>query len=616
MRHRIHLILGILAVGFALAVFGCAEADTNTSDRDNYWADLPSDGDELADGDDQHAWTDGDSIIDGDNPSSLDGDEPTNGDNRPDGDMPDGDSPDGDTPDGDNPGIDGDTTSDGDVPDGDVLDGDVIDGDLPDGDVIDGDQTEGESSDGDSDQDFDEEVEIELPEYICPEEQVPYRMYLSSDDSNSVASPVIMRGSVTNRYSYDRSRVRMWEFLNYYRIPYPTPASGETLAAYADMAPADEPGAFTLQVAARSFDLATRAGRPMNLTFILDTSGSMADQPIEFLRRICRTIAGQLNSGDRVSMVNWSTTQNILLENHQVSGPNDTQLINAINGLRANGGTDLHAGLQAGYSLAEEMFDAEANNRVILISDGEANAGVTDLDMISLAADDRNGEGIYMVGVAVGSSFNDRLMESVTDAGRGAYLYIDSLEEAELMFSTRFYENMEIAARAVRVEVTLPWYFQMKDFHGEEWSQNPSEVEPQHLAPNDSMVFHQVVQACDPELVNPEDEITIKIDYADPQTLQRKSVIKTVKISDIMHERAAFDNESFAYTGFAKTDSLRLNKGNAIVAYAKLLQSPREKAEELKLEASKLKDAFESLADETLDDDFQEMADVLSAWLR
>lgn len=59
------------------------------------------------------------------------------------------------------------------------------------------------------------------------------------------------------------------------------------------------------------------------------------------------------------------------------------------------------------------------------------------------------------------------------------------------MFDQRFIANLAVAARDVRFQLTLPWYFGIKKFHGEEYSPNPSEVEPQHLAANDTMTFHQ-----------------------------------------------------------------------------------------------------------------------------
>ena len=68
------------------------------------------------------------------------------------------------------------------------------------------------------------------------------------------------------------------------------------------------------------------------------------------------------------------------------------------------------------------------DHRVVLISDGGANAGVTDLDLIASEASDSDGEGTYLLGVGVGSPgvYKHELMDAVTDAGKGAYVFIDS----------------------------------------------------------------------------------------------------------------------------------------------------------------------------------------------
>jgi len=571
----------VLFVLASLAVFGCFDEDTedDTSAEDGDSSDEP-DGD-APDGD-YHYSADGDTPADGDSTSWGDGD----------GWAADGDALlDGDTPDGDGNWLDGDGEA---ALDGDAADGDAPDGDAAEGEAADNDSTDGDATEGDGEPDAEED-----PLAACPEEQTPHVLYLSSDDSNSVASPVILRSMIRRRYLPDIRFIRVWEFLNYYRVEYPAPSREDQVAVYADMTPAGTPGDYVLQVAARSYDLTSRAGRPMNLTFVLDTSGSMNGQPLDLLKAVCRTIAGQLSRGDVVSMVVWNTIQTPIFDGYRVEGPNDAMLLQAIDRLSSNGSTDLDSGLRAGYDLAEENFDRDRLNRVILISDGQANVGQVDPDLIGQAADDSDGEGIYLVGVGVGDGINDTLLERVTDWGRGAYIFIDSADEAEKMFGNRFYENMEIAARALRMEVTLPWYFIMKQFHGEEWSENPNEIEPQHLAPNDAMVFHQVIGACQADLVDDEDEIVVRANFADPQNRQRKTVEQTVAVGDLLAQTLA-----------------RQIKGNAVVAYAKALEAsvtlPRG---ESKPAIEALADQLEAYFEETGDADCAEMAEVLNTLL-
>jgi Ca-activated chloride channel family protein len=196
-------------------------------------------------------------------------------------------------------------------------------------------------------------------------------------------------------------------------------------------------------------------------------------------------------------------------------------------------------------------------NRLVLISDGGANVGTTDADLIAAHSDEADQEGIYLVGVGTGphNGYHDELMDTVTDEGRGAYVYVDSEAEAENMFVARFDEVMEVAARNVDVELSLPWYFQMHKFHGEEYSENPEEVDAQHLAPSDAMVFNQVLRACDPTMVDGSDDITITVSWQTPLTYQPAEISYTATVDQLLG---------------GGTEALA--KGKAIVAYAEALK--------------------------------------------
>ncbi|MCA9638910.1 MAG: VWA domain-containing protein, partial [Myxococcales bacterium] len=190
--------------------------------------------------------------------------------------------------------------------------------------------------------------------------------------------------------------------------------------------------------------------------------GSMGGEPMHLLRESVRHVAGQLRSGDVVSLVQWDTSQGIVLQGHVVAGPDDPTLLEAIENLDAGGGTDLFAGLTTAYALAESSYIQGGINRVVLISDGGANAGVTSINLIANAAEAEDGGGIYLIGVGVGEAedYSDALMDTVTDAGKGAYLFIDNASEAALQFGPeRFVSNVAVAARNVQMAVTLPWYF-------------------------------------------------------------------------------------------------------------------------------------------------------------
>ena len=391
----------------------------------------------------------------------------------------------------------------------------------------------------------------------------PEVLYLSADDSNSMASPAIARRIIQSEAGIVPSGIiRTYEFLNYYNVLFDPPEPGE-LKIVPQMVQGETAADMELQIGVQA-EAAASPRRAMTLTFVLDTSGSMSGSPISLEAATVRAVAATLRAGDIVNAVTWSTSNAVVLSGHEVSGPNDPAIINLANGIVSGGGTDLHGGLVAGYDLAEQHYGNNRINRMMLISDGGANVGVTDENLIGEKADDENKEGIYLVGVGVGDGVNDTLMNVVTDAGNGAYVYIDSEDEATKMFGGRFAETMDVAARAVQVKATLPWYFQMYEFHGEQYSGDPKKVKPQHLAPGDSMVFHQILRACDASEIKGDDPMEFAATWSDPFDYSEKSTSVSMTIDELL----AGELEA-------------LKRGRAIVAYAEALKLiPEQSLEE------------------------------------
>lgn len=171
---------------------------------------------------------------------------------------------------------------------------------------------------------------------------------------------------------------------------------------------------------------------PVVLYLSADDSSSMGGASIERERAVVTAVAQSLMAGDIVNMVTWSINNNVLLSGHSVSGPNDGSLLAAAQGLTANGGTNLEQGLVAGYQLADPCYGQTRLNRVILVSDGGANVGVTDEALIALHSEDADREGIYLVGVGTGPAqgYNDLLAASKDqlEKGKAIVAYAEALK--------------------------------------------------------------------------------------------------------------------------------------------------------------------------------------------
>lgn len=403
----------------------------------------------------------------------------------------------------------------------------------------------------------------DLPECQSGLPAVPF--FLSADDSNSMASPVLAREMLDSGLAPAPAQIRTWEFLNYYNVLYDLPPAGAgELAVHTEMTPlgpSPRTGlpSFRLQIGVQAFEVPRP---PMVVTFVVDASGSLVGPGIERERKALLAIGHQLRKGDVVNIVKWGADENVLLEKYVATGTeaDDAALASAVNQLAPGGGSDLHGGLTTGYALAMAQLDPDKLNRVVLLSDGGANLGVVDRETIAKAAADAQAGGLYLVGIGVGPAqgYSDTLMDLVTDAGRGAYVYLDGAAEADAVFTDRFDEIMNVAAADVRVRVELPEYMEIEHFYGEKYSESPDLIEPQNLAPGDSMVLSQIVYLADPAAACGLDTVNVKVTWETP----------------LGHEEREVDAPPLSLLDLtAAPPSRQMLKANAVIAYAEALKS-------------------------------------------
>ncbi len=444
--------------------------------------------------------------------------------------------------------------------DDDVTDDD----DFSDDDTGDDDDNEGDDDDNEGDDD-DTEDAVEDPCDEIPEE--PTTLYMSADDSNSQAAPALARQLIEEGDTIELFEdPRSYEFLNYYNFYFPPAEAG-----HVDLVPQirlDEDGEYSLMIGVVGQAWESIGRRPRVLTFSVDSSGSMAGYPMQRVQSVLRAIAGNLDEGDTVSMVAWDTNALTPLEMEEVDGPDDPELMAAIDALVASGSTDLDNGLQVAYQLAQSAYNEEALNRVILLSDGGANTGVVEETLIAEHADDAEAEGIYLVGVGMDDPaihYDDTLMNVITDAGKGAYVYIDSNSEADHIFGDdeRFLTVMEIGAREVQLSMEIPEGFVMTEFFGEEFSEDPEDVEPQHLAPNDAMVFYQKLVDCEPEAHDGTEVFTFTATWIDPLTREEREDSVSMTMDEMVAAAGAQLLKAEVITAYSRALVDVLDEANA-----------------------------------------------------
>ena len=390
-------------------------------------------------------------------------------------------------------------------------------------------------------------------------------LYLSADDSNSMASATLARGLIAGGQVVYKS-VRTYEMLNYYAFEY-APAAPGTVAVSAQLRQlvadkgASGAGGYALQIGVRAPDYDAKTRRRLNLVLAIDASASMGwgapgEQGVDTARAACKALAAQLEAGDRFGLLSFGDGVQTLVAPKVLAGKDDGSIAAACEGIAPAGTTGLSAGLLAANCAVEAGFDAAKINRVVLIGDGGANLGETDKAVIGKWAKAADGKQIYLMGAGVGDAwnYNDGLMDAMTDAGKGASVFLDSPVEAAMVFGPQLLRHVELAAREVQVALELPPTFVVSAFHGEQISTIKEEVEPQHLAANDAMIFHQELESCAPDALTGAEKIRVTATWKDALTGADQTSTFEASLSELL-----------------QGDTALLQKGDAVVAYAEAL---------------------------------------------
>lgn len=268
------------------------------------------------------------------------------------------------------------------------------------------------------------------------------------------ASYGVMRRFLSDGALPDPDSVRVEEYLNNFNYRYPQPDDGSTFSIYTESAPSPFGGPayeiVQIGIQGRTIEEADRA--PTSLTFVIDVSGSMAQENrLETVKQALIMLVDQMREDDKIGIVVYGDTAESVLP--PTSGANKRRIIDAIQRLEPGGSTNVEAGLDIGFAQADEAF-VRGSNQILLCSDGVANNGVTDPQALLAKYERYTSKGIKLSTFGFGmGNYNDILMESLADAGNGFYTYIDTLDEARKVFVDNLVGTLQLIARDAKIQV-------------------------------------------------------------------------------------------------------------------------------------------------------------------
>jgi len=168
----------------------------------------------------------------------------------------------------------------------------------------------------------------------------------------------------------------------------------------------------------------------LDLAFVIDHSGSMAGR-IEHAANAASAIVDRLGPQDHASLIQYDDTADVMVSSIAMDAAGKAKMHAAIERLAPAGGTNLEGGLVAGRVEVERAHHDGDVNRVILLSDGRANVGITDPKAIADTARDAANHGVRITAMGIGVDFNEDLMEAIAEAGRGNYEYVKDAGDLE-----------------------------------------------------------------------------------------------------------------------------------------------------------------------------------------
>ncbi|MBU0730950.1 MAG: VWA domain-containing protein [Proteobacteria bacterium] len=206
--------------------------------------------------------------------------------------------------------------------------------------------------------------------------------------------------------------------------------------------------------AADIINLAGSDGRNVDMVIVLDRSGSMQGQKIEDAKQAVLNLITTLSTKDRIALVSYSDGVQRHSSLLHATPANRNILSNAVHEIYASGGTNLGAGLDTGINILKTAKNTGNLGRIILVSDGQANQGITDPERLGAMAFSAVKHEFAVTTVGVGIDFNEMLMTSIADRGTGNYYFLENPESFAEVFLKEF--NRTRVAAATSVEVRIP----------------------------------------------------------------------------------------------------------------------------------------------------------------
>lgn len=389
----------------------------------------------------------------------------------------------------------------------------------------------------------------------------------------NTASMGILKNNIENDSYINKSMVRLEELMNYFEYDVSKPSPGEFFKIHTEIANKPYSDNKLLFVHMKGKDL---IHEKQNIVLLLDASGSMGGTQTQ-MQSSMMTIISHLNEGDKLSLITYSDDDVVVLDNITFSKDKVNEIIENILKIEITGCTNGSGGLKSAYKRIKKNFVKDGVNRVIILTDGDFNFGITGASDLEdfIAKKKETGAYLSVIGTNLWNT-NDETMETLAKNGNGNYCVVNSIDDVEEFIEKRYDRLVHTIATDVKAQVEFnPKYvknyrligFENRSLNHEDFKNDKVISEPfgcgsycvalYELELNENIgVVESDLKYQKPQLIDSDNLCTVSIRYKDLGKDSSDEVSKDVpfEVTDMSY------NMKIAYCAYLTGEKLRNSK--------------------------------------------------------
>jgi Ca-activated chloride channel family protein len=198
--------------------------------------------------------------------------------------------------------------------------------------------------------------------------------------------------------------------------------------------------------------------KPLNISLVIDKSGSMHGEKLEYVKRAAAQALSVLNEDDRFSIIAFDSEIYPISESQAASESNKKAALRTIKTLASGSSTNLSGGWLRGAQQVADNKSDQSLNRVLLLTDGLANRGIQDVEELAEHASELYARGVSTSTFGVGLDYAEGLLAPMAASGGGHYYFIASPDQIPGIFAEELDELAAITATDTEVKISKPEY--------------------------------------------------------------------------------------------------------------------------------------------------------------